>query len=265
MSVPVDALPGLPISIDLESLILGAAGEALYTEINACCDDGQLDNVASRIWYVRGQDQLTDAAADYLHHCVVRRRRAGGRKQPVASTIQRVAGRLSSRFAPRKPPNSPNREASRSRRRMLGGSSALPHKLRHFYTEGNRAVLCIVVGEIKRRGICDLPIDKIAALAGVCRTSVQNSLHEARRLRHIRITDRPQPGRKHLPNIVEIIASEWLAWIKRSPPATRARGSKPVKIVSTTKSKYKKKEAQQDCQRTNGSRPATNAQPGQTK
>lgn len=259
------ALDGQPLSNELEAQALGDIGRLLYAEINGCCDDSQLDRIASRIWYVRGEDQLTDAAADYLHHCVIRRRRAGGPRLPITSTIQRLSARISSRFTPRKPPRSPNREASRSRRRMLGGSSALPHELRHFYTEGNRAVLCIVVGEIKRRGICDLPIDKIAALAGVCRTSVQNALHEARRLRHITITDRPQPRRKHLPNIVEIIAPEWLAWIKRSPLATRARGSNPVKMVSTTKTKYRKKEAQQDWQRTSGSRPVTSSQPGQTK
>jgi hypothetical protein len=129
----------------------------------------------------------------------------------------------------------------------------------------DRAVLCIVAGEIKRNGICDLPIDKIAALAGVCRTSVQNALHEARRLRHIKIVERPQTGRKHLPNVVEIVAPEWLAWIKRSPAAARTIGFKAVKMVSTTKSKYKKKEAQQNCQLTNCSRQATNSQPGQTK
>jgi hypothetical protein len=135
--------------------------------------------------------------------------------------------------------------------------------MRHCYTEGNRAVLCIVAGEIKQRGFCDLPVDKIAALAGVCRTSVQNTLHEARRLRHIRIAERPQPGRKHLTNIVEIVAPEWIAWIKRRPSAARATGSKSVKKVSTTKSKYKKKEAWQDCQRGNDSRPSEKPAPGQ--
>ena len=65
---------------------------------------------------------------------------------------------------------------------MLGGSSALPDNLRHFYTEGLRAVLCIVAGEVKRHGVCDLPNDQIAALAGVCRTTVQTAMHEARLL-----------------------------------------------------------------------------------
>ena len=77
-----------------------------------------------------------------------------------------------------------------------------------FAKEGQRAVLCIVAGEIKHRGLCDLPIDKIAALAGVCRTAVQTTIHEARRLGHIKITERPIPGRKHLPNVVEIASAE---------------------------------------------------------
>lgn len=261
MSGPVDAQPDLPITIDLRSL--GDAGEALYVEIDACCDDRQLDNVARRIWCVRSQDRLTDAAAEYLQHCVIRRRSTSGMRHPVTVAIPRLAGRVGSRFKPRKPPRSPDRKASRDRRRRLGGSSALPDCMRHCYTEGNRAVLCIVAGEIKQRGYCDLPVEKIAALAGVCRTSVQNTLHEARRLRHIRIAERPQPGRKHLTNIVEIVAPEWIAWIKRCRSAARAIGSKPVKKVSTTKSKYKKKEAWQNFQRSNDSRPSEKRTPGQ--
>jgi hypothetical protein len=257
---PDDAQPDLLITIDLRSL--GDAGEALYTEIDACSNDSQLDDIASKIWYVRGQDRLTDAAAEYLQHCVIRRRSTSGMTYPVKATTPRLAGRVGSRFKPRKTPRSPDRKASRDRRRRLGGSSALPDRMRHCYTEGNRAVLCIVAGEIKQHGFCDLPVDKIAALAGVCRTSVQNALHEARRLRHVRIVERPQPGQKHLTNIVEIVAPEWIAWIKRRRSAAHAIGSKPVKKVSTTKSKYKKKEAWQ-CQRRNDSRPSEKRTPGQ--
>src|SRR6266576_2917693 len=121
-------------------------------------------------------------------------------------------GRIS-RFVPRQRQRSPDRKASRDRRRMFGGSSALPDGLRQYYSEGQRAVLCIVAGEIKRHGVCDLPIDKIAALAGVSRTTTQTTMHEARRLGHIKITERPQRGRKSLTNVVEIISPEWLTWI----------------------------------------------------
>src|SRR5258706_12848461 len=156
-----------------------------------------------------------------------------------------MGGRMS-RFVPRQPQRSPDRKASRDRRRILGGSSALPDNLREYYTEGQRAVLCIIAGEIKRHGICDFPIDKIAALAGVCRTTVQTAMHEARRLHHLKITERPVPGRKSLPNLVEIISREWLVCIKRGPSPARMIGSNPVKMVNTTQIiDLRKKEAWQ--------------------
>lgn len=145
---------------------------------------------------------------------------------------------IGSHLTPRQRPRSPDRRASRDRRRMLGGSSALPDNLRHHYTEGQRSVLCVIAGEIKRRGRCDLPIDKIAALAGVCRTTVQTTLHEARRLCHIKITERPRAGRKSLTNIVEIISPEWRVWLRRGPSRI---GSNSLNLVSTTKIQTNKK------------------------
>lgn len=151
-----------------------------------------------------------------------------------------------SRLLPRQRPRSPNRQASRDRRRRLGGSSALPDTMRHYYTEGQRAVLCIIAGEIKHHGVCDLPIDKIAALAGVCRTTVQTTLHEGRRLFHLKITERPMRGRKSLTNLVEIRSPEWRAWISRAPSEHRPIGSTSVKMASTTKNtEGRKKEALQ--------------------
>jgi hypothetical protein len=147
-----------------------------------------------------------------------------------------------SRFVPRQRPRSPDRAASRERRRSLGGSGALPDGLRRQYTEGQRAVLTIIAGEVKRRGICDIFIDKIAALAGVCRTTVQTALHEARRLGHLKITERPVRGRRSLTNLVEIVSKEWRAWLIRGPSSHHPIGSKDVKMVSTTKSREIRKE-----------------------
>ena len=118
---------------------------------------------------------------------------------------------------------------------MFGGAGALPPDLRSYYTEGQRSVLAIIAGEVKRHGICDLKIDAIAAIAGVCATTVQTTLHEARRLLHLKITERPQPGRKNLSNLVEIISAEWVRWLKRGPTTHRPIGSNSVKMVSTTK------------------------------
>jgi hypothetical protein len=238
--------------------VLSVAARALFAQINNCSDPTQLDAVVRMIWDAVGKGYVSEGEAVLLCDCVQSRRphTTSWSAQPLASGTARLASRLSSRFAPRKPQRSPDRQSSRFRRRMLGGSGALPDKLRQHYTEGERAVLCIVAGEVKRHGICDLPIDKIAALAGVCRTTCQNAMHEARRLNHLKITERPQPGRKNLPNIVEIVAPEWIAWIKRGPSAARTIGSKSVKIVSTTKNTdLRKEEAQQDLQCGNGPEP----------
>jgi hypothetical protein len=112
---------------------------------------------------------------------------------------------------------------------MLGGSSCMPPKMSLEYTEGERAVMCIIAGEIKHHGLCDLSIDEIAARAGVCRTTAQNAMHEARRLRHITVLERPRPGMKSLTNVVRICSKEWLTWVKRGPSAAKLIGSNSVK------------------------------------
>ncbi len=135
---------------------------------------------------------------------------------------------------PRKPQRSPDRKASRERRRMLGGSGCMPSKLGMMFTEGERAVLCIVASEVKSKGLCDDAIDAIAARAGVCRTTAQNAMHEGRRLGIVTVTERPRRGMKSLTNIVRICSREWLNWIQRAPSAARLIGSNPVKKVSPT-------------------------------
>lgn len=218
--------------------LANAAATSLYDAINQAQSGEQLDHLARLMWQGYGDGAISDDDATFLGSCIDRRR-APGRASPVghlkAGGAGRIASRLGSRFTPRQRPRSPDRQASRDRRRRLGGSSALPDTLRHHYTEGQRAVLCIIAGEIKHHGVCDLPIDKIAALAGVCRTTVQTTLHEARRLNHITITERPVPGRKHLPNVIKIASSEWRTWLKRGPSAHRPIGSNSLNLVSTTK------------------------------
>ncbi len=143
----------------------------------------------------------------------------------------------------RQRPRSPDRKASRNRRRRLGGSSALPDTLRHHYTEGQRAVLCIVGGEVKRHGICALPIDKIAALAGVGRTTVQTTMHIAwKETRHIKITRRPRRAQKSLTNLIEITSPEWLTWLKNGPSAHKPDRVQFAKKANPTKKTDKDEE-----------------------
>jgi hypothetical protein len=211
--------------------------QAIREAIELCDRPEQLDMLARLLWRGYGEGEIGDDDAEALAACIDRRRPLGRATAPGwGKPVGGLAGRIGSRFVSRQRPRSPDRKASRDRRRMLGGSGVLPAELRQHYTEGQRSVLCIIAGEVKHHGICDLPIDKIAALAGVCRTTVQTTLHEARLLSHVKITERPQPGRKHLTNIVEIVSLEWRAWLRRGPCAHRPIGSNSVKMVSTTKS-----------------------------
>jgi len=199
----------------------------------------QLDDLSSQMWRLVAAGAISDEQAEILSTAINKRRAALKPANASAKAVGQISCYSKSHFKPRQHPRSPDREASRNRRRRLGGSGALPDVLRCCYTESQRAVLCIVAGEIKARGTCDAPIDKIAALAGVCRSTVQTALHEARRLGHITIMHRPRTGQKSLTNLVKIISAEWLAWIKRGPKSYGEIGSKLPRtgnLLNTTKS-----------------------------
>jgi hypothetical protein len=213
-----------------------AYGQQLRVVINGACDVNQLDEAGKLVQQANYVGAISDAEAINLATLIQSRRPLSRHIGPgYAARIGRSSGRVLSRFVSRQRQRSPDRRASRDRRRMLGGSSALPDNLRHHYTEGQRAVLCVIAFKIKRYGFCDDPIDALAAQAGVGRTTVQTTLHEARLLGHITVTERPRRGEKNLTNIVRICSREWLAWVKRGPSAARFIGSNPVKMASTMK------------------------------
>jgi hypothetical protein len=235
------------------------AAAALYNAISASAGSENLADLASMLWRSYGAGAINDDDAAFLQSYIDRRRPIGSSAtrnapgRPVGAFVGRAIERAYGRFMPRRRRvlTDEQKLKARERRRTLGGSAVMPPNLRCHYTEGQRAVLCIIAGEIKHSGNCDLPIDKIAALAGVCRTTVQTTLHEARRLGHIEITERPRPGKKNLTNIVHIMSAEWLTWIKRGPSAHRPTrtGSNPFAeknlradetSVSPTKSTYLK-------------------------
>jgi hypothetical protein len=209
----------------MSALALSPTATRVYDSIKAVTSPDLLDNIARAIWRDWGRGAFTDDEADLLIEAINQRRpitfqppaRGGaGAYNPAG----RVLARICSKFAPRpcrKRLSDEERTKRRHRKRVLGGSSAVPDSLRHHYTEGERAVLFIIAGEVKRHGRCDLPIDEIADRAGVGRTTVQNAMHEACRRGHVEIIERPQRGAKNLPNVVNVTSSNWLAWIRRAP------------------------------------------------
>ena len=125
---------------------------------------------------------------------------------------------------------SADRARSRARRRSWGGSPALPPHLRALFTPGEGAVMAVLRDEVRRRGFCSLPNAKIAAIAGVCITLVKRAMRVARANGLIRVQTRRVERNRNLPNVVTIIASDWIDWIKCR---RRAKGGGGTKVTAT--------------------------------
>ena len=70
----------------------------------------------------------------------------------------------------------------------------MPPALAARFTTGELAALAVIARQCQRGGICTLPIDAIAALAGVSRTTVQNALRAAKAQGLIFARERRRPG-----------------------------------------------------------------------
>lgn len=209
---------------------------SLVEQIRQCRTNEHVNSVIKRIYRAAGDGTISEVEAHALTL------RANGMR-PAYAHAAREARRqqieLSRQFK-RGRQGSPDRQASRQRRRTWGGSSALPPELRAAFTEGQRAVMAVIVDLSKGRGFCDAPIDRIAAIAGVCRTTARDALHEARRLGLITLTERPLRGRKSLTNLVKVVARAWLRWIERAKKTVGSIGSKTAKML-TAKEIYSNK------------------------
>lgn len=180
--------------------------EQLATAVAAAPTMKALDNLARITWRGLAEGYVTETDAERISEAVE------GRRAVIRSRIATSASKPAS--AVRRPPRSPDRQRSLDRRRRLVASGAVPGTIACQFTPGETAVLSVIAREVQRRGVCDMPIDKVAALAGVCRTVVQNALREARRLGLITVAERRRRGLPSLTNIVNIIAAEWRAWLR---------------------------------------------------
>jgi hypothetical protein len=94
----------------------------------------------------------------------------------------------------------------------MGG--VVPSKIAAHFTQGENAVLAVIGRQCQRGGACTLPLDAIAALAGVCRTTAQNALRAARLRGLLQVKERRIPRRKSLTNVVTVVSPEWKGWLR---------------------------------------------------
>jgi hypothetical protein len=201
----------------------------------------QLDHLAREVWRAHGAGVLDDAAAQAAAEAI-QARRIEARPKP------RIAPSGAPRIPTRRSQRSPSRQASIERRRRMVGTIAMPSALASRFTWGEQAVHRVIGNEVRKHGVCTLPIDAIAAMAGVHRTTVQNALREAQgregRPPIITVQQRRRRGQRSLTNIVRIVSPEWLTWLRKGPStSSRAileEGSN--KKLSTTNTSKKERE-----------------------
>jgi hypothetical protein len=169
-----------------------------------------VDEVARLTWRAHAEGQLDDADAVAVSEALQVRRKAFGAGQGLPARKPIVAALRPTR----RPPRSPDRQRSLERRRRQAMSGVVPAKIAASFTTGENAVLTIVARQCQQGGACTLPIDAIAALAGVARTTVKRALRQARLVGLLLVRERRIPGRKSLTNIITIVSKEWLGWLK---------------------------------------------------
>ena len=200
-----------------------------------------LDGFCRSIWIDWGAGRITDDQAQALAETIEARRREirGVDRLAVRApqvTAQAVAAGRPSHFPPkRRPPRSPDRKASIERRRMLAASGPMPPTLACRFTTGQLSVLRIVADAVRDHGACRITIGEIAARAGVCQRLAQDALRLAAADGLVMIEERRRDRRPNLPNVVQIVSREWLAWIERG----RTKGGGCKKVRSTDKGSFR--------------------------
>jgi len=165
-----------------------------------------LDHISRILWKGYGEGLVSDSGAEAITAAIEARRLIFGSRRPIQPPSPVLAAPKRSR--------SPNRQASLERRRKAATSGAVPSRLAAHFTIGELAVLAVVAGEVKRRGLCEWPLDRIAAQAGVSRSTTQNALRQAKKLGLLTVTERRYRGRASGFNTVRITDALWLSWLR---------------------------------------------------
>jgi hypothetical protein len=170
-----------------------------------------LDNLGRILWRGFAEGHIDELAADLVSNAIEARRTV----LAAARTIKAVSAPVSP-SKPRRAPRTPDRQRSIERRRRLAASGAMPPAIASRFTTGEIAVLSVVAREIQRRGRCELHVDAVAALAGVCRRLVQSTLRAAARAGLISVHERRRRGAPSLTNVVQIEDAGWVTWLRLS-------------------------------------------------
>src|SRR4051794_29953364 len=171
-----------------------------------------LEEISAALWRGLGRNLISDEQAQDLAELIASRRAL-----PVApKPSRRLCG------------SRPRSGASLERRRRWAASGWLPPQVASRFTLGECAALSVVAQEHVLRGRCSLPLEHIAALSGTSRSTAKRALAAAKGLGLIQVQERRRTATRSDTNLVQIIASEWVSWLRmRGQRAHPGVGSKP--------------------------------------
>jgi hypothetical protein len=189
---------------------------------------------------------ISEVELDRILASIDAERRTIARGAPPADGIRPINATQAVRrlFARRRYRRSPDRPKSHERRaRLAADYDAIPPQIRCLFKEAGAAVLAIMAYEHQSKGHCELHVEAIAAEAGVCVRTVQNTRKRAAELGLIRFLERPvtdASGRriaKSKTNLIEIVAVDWLNHLANRRTGTGCKTVTERKILQATKIK----------------------------
>lgn len=180
----------------------------------------QLAHVSGLLWRAYAAGTVTEEEAQRLSDAIEVRKSA---PRPTGAPGRPRAG------------SRPRTDASMERRRRWASAGRLPPSIACRFTLAEQAVLSVIAAQIVRLGACMLPIDAIAALAGVSRSTVKNAVREAHALGLLRVEERRLTGWRNDTNRVTITDKAWIAWLR----LRAGRGG--VKTVTATNTRTDQK------------------------
>jgi hypothetical protein len=184
-----------------------------------------LDSLARAVWKAHGAGHLDDETAQALAEQLEARRPKAGEGRATSFAPAAVAPKRQ---------RSPDKVASIERRRRLARASPVPPELVDQFTQGELAVITVVAGEIQRAGACTWCLDRIAAVAGVCKTLVRDAIRKARNVGLLYSIERRRRGQKSLTNVVKALRRSWGVWLQRvGCRKTRSTADKDSRIDRT--------------------------------
>ena len=159
-----------------------------------------LPAIAAAIWKAYAAGVVSEEDAQALAEAIEARK-------VIPAPAAAAAARRSVGSRPRSP-------ASTERRRRWVSSGWLPPQLAVRFTLAEAAVLAVIAAEVARHGRCTLTLGHIAALAGVCRTTVRNAMRVARLAGLITVEEWRLSAWRSAPNTVKIVSVEWSTWLR---------------------------------------------------